>query len=54
MTESVSDMPEEKEAANMIPICGKQHCKEMRKDKLPPYLRDRGMSYFYTIEKKVH
>lgn len=45
MTESTSDVPEEKEAANTTPICGK-HCREMRKDKLPPYLRDRGVSYF--------
>ncbi|XP_070156248.1 inactive ubiquitin carboxyl-terminal hydrolase MINDY-4B isoform X1 [Polyergus mexicanus] len=41
MTESTSDVPEEKEAANTTPICGKRHCREMRKDKLPPYLRDR-------------
>lgn len=47
MTESASDVPEENETANTTPICEKRHCKEMRKDKLPPYLRDKGMSYYF-------
>lgn len=40
-----SDVTEEKEAAvaNATSTCDKRHCKEMRKEKLPPYLRDRGM-----------
>ncbi|KAH0946994.1 hypothetical protein HN011_007128 [Eciton burchellii] len=43
MAESASDVPEEKEAVlvNATPTCGKRHCREMRKEKLPPYLRDR-------------
>ncbi|RLU18592.1 hypothetical protein DMN91_008949 [Ooceraea biroi] len=43
MAESASDVSEEKEAAlvNATPICGKRHCREMRKEKLPPYLRDK-------------
>lgn len=38
------DLTEVKEAtvANATSTCDKRHCKEMRKDKLPPYLRDRG------------
>ncbi|XP_024879613.1 inactive ubiquitin carboxyl-terminal hydrolase MINDY-4B isoform X1 [Temnothorax curvispinosus] len=38
-----SDVTEEKEAAvtNATSTCDKRHCKEMRKEKLPPYLRDR-------------
>ncbi|KYQ57714.1 Protocadherin Fat 4 [Trachymyrmex zeteki] len=37
------DLTEVKEAtvANATSTCDKRHCKEMRKDKLPPYLRDR-------------
>lgn len=44
MAESASDIPEEKEAAlvDATSTCGKRHCKEMRKEKLPPYLRDKG------------
>ncbi|XP_020288125.1 protein FAM188B2 isoform X1 [Pseudomyrmex gracilis] len=43
MEESSSDAPEEKEAtvANTTLICDARHCREMRKEKLPPYLRDR-------------
>jgi len=38
------DLTEVKETtvANATSTCDKRHCKEMRKDKLPPYLRDRG------------
>ncbi|XP_077280075.1 inactive ubiquitin carboxyl-terminal hydrolase MINDY-4B isoform X1 [Temnothorax americanus] len=38
-----SDVTEEKEASvtNATSTCDKRHCKEMRKEKLPPYLRDR-------------
>ncbi|KYM79845.1 hypothetical protein ALC53_09767 [Atta colombica] len=37
------DLTEVKETtvANATSTCDKRHCKEMRKDKLPPYLRDR-------------
>nr|XP_012229936.1 PREDICTED: protein FAM188B2 isoform X2 [Linepithema humile] len=43
MAESASNMPEEKDAtvADATLICDKRHCREMRKEKLPPYLRDR-------------
>lgn len=44
MAESTSDVPEEKEVAakNATLTCDKRHCREMRKEKLPPYLRDKG------------
>ncbi|KYN28881.1 hypothetical protein ALC57_01845 [Trachymyrmex cornetzi] len=35
------DLTEVKEATVATSTCDKRHCKEMRKDKLPPYLRDR-------------
>lgn len=54
MTEFTSDVPEEKEAVavaaaaiaetNVTTTCDTRHCREMRKEKLPPYLRDRGMN----------
>lgn len=48
-----SDMMEEKEAAvaNATSTCDKRHCKEMRKEKLPPYLRDRGTKSLNIREK---
>lgn len=41
------DVTEEKEAtvASATTTCDKRHCKEMRKEKLPPYLRDRGTKF---------
>lgn len=47
MAEFASDMPEEKEsaAANATSTCDKRHCREMRKEKLPPYLRDKGIKF---------
>ncbi|XP_011691798.1 PREDICTED: protein FAM188B2 isoform X1 [Wasmannia auropunctata] len=36
-----SDLAEEKEATVATSACDKRHCKEMRKEKPPPYLRDR-------------
>lgn len=41
MAEFVSDVPAEKEAAEETASTDKRHCREMRKEKLPPYLRDR-------------
>ncbi|XP_011148914.2 inactive ubiquitin carboxyl-terminal hydrolase MINDY-4B isoform X1 [Harpegnathos saltator] len=43
MAEFTCDAPEEKEAAakNATSTCDKRHCREMRMEKLPPYLRDR-------------
>jgi len=45
---------EEKETvvANATSTCDKRHCKEMRKEKLPPYLRDRGMKCLNIRKKK--
>lgn len=45
MAESVPNMPEEKDAtvADATLTCDKRHW-EMRKEKLPPYLRDRGIN----------
>jgi hypothetical protein len=54
MAESASDVPEEKEAVlvNATPTCGKRHCREMRKEKLPPYLRDRGTRILSVFRRK--
>lgn len=53
MAEFASDVTEEEEtaAANVAPTCDKRHCREMRKEKLPPYLRDRGMN-FSSLRKR--
>lgn len=47
------DVMEEKEpaVANVTSTCDKRHCKEMRKEKLPPYLRDRGTKLLGISEK---
>lgn len=47
-----SDVTEEEAAvANATSTSDKRHCKEMRKEKLPPYLRDRGMKFLNIREK---
>lgn len=55
MEESSSDASEEREAtvANTTPICDARHCREMRKEKLPPYLRDRGTKSIYIVNSKI-
>lgn len=56
MAEFISDVPEEKEAAAKNatpPTCDKRHCREMRKEKLPPYLRDRGNKISQKQEKST-